>query len=421
MFRGAMPALTVVVFVIGTCIGLGWSQGLIPVGFYSARTGSISPEYSKREPLPPPPDVELTLSSFQDSGRQSDSTVDYEELIKNQSEPGLHNDEPPSPNTTSDREVAWDDATNPGSAEAPEVRVVQETPEEPRPVVRLGKRGQKAVKSNREAEIAGEAASDTTRNVVAVAHQDPNELQNDARETPRNANGKDLSPRELLTIAEEKLANGDTLKAHRDLSTIYWNHKEFRPQIQAIIDSTAKAIFFQSKPHYLDPYTVQEGERLEVIARKYHLSWEYLAKLNRTNPKRIQVGQKLKVIKGPFGAVVDLEDFALTIHLQGYYVKRYEIGIGKDNSSPSGEFAVLNKVENPEYTDSRTGKTIKGDDPTNPLGKRWLDLGDSYGIHGTIDPQSIGKAESRGCIRLADNDIIEVYDFLVKGSKVVLR
>ena len=51
----------------------------------------------------------------------------------------------------------------------------------------------------------------------------------------------------------------------------------------------------------------------------------------------------------------------------------------------------------------------------------WIDLGDSYGIHGTIDPNSIGKAESRGCIRLRDQEIVEVYDFLVKGSEVVLK
>jgi L,D-transpeptidase ErfK/SrfK len=126
------------------------------------------------------------------------------------------------------------------------------------------------------------------------------------------------------------------------------------------------------------------------------------------------------VLKGPFGAVVDLNDFTLTIHLQGYFVKRYEVCIGKDGSSPIGKFSVLNKVENPPYT-GPDGKVIVADDPRNPLGERWIDLGDSYGIHGTIDPDSIGKAESRGCIRLRDQDIIEVYNFLVKGAEVVIR
>ena len=64
---------------------------------------------------------------------------------------------------------------------------------------------------------------------------------------------------------------------------------------------------------------------------------------------------------------------------------------------------------------------ISGDDPANPLGERWIDLGESYGIHGTIDPDTIGKAASRGCIRMRAKDVIEVYDFLVKGSEVVIR
>ena len=150
------------------------------------------------------------------------------------------------------------------------------------------------------------------------------------------------------------------------------------------------------------------------------MSWEYLAKLNRTDPRRIQLGQKLKILKGPFAAVIDLGDYALTIHLQGYFVKRYPVGIGKDGASPVGKFTVLNKIENPQYT-SPDGKVISADDPANPLGERWIDLGESYGIHGTIDPDSIGRAASRGCIRMREKDVIEVYDFLVKGSEVVIR
>jgi lipoprotein-anchoring transpeptidase ErfK/SrfK len=48
-------------------------------------------------------------------------------------------------------------------------------------------------------------------------------------------------------------------------------------------------------------------------------------------------------------------------------------------------------------------------------------LGKSYGIHGTIDPNSIGKAESRGCIRLRNQDVEEVYDMLAVGSEVTIR
>ena len=64
---------------------------------------------------------------------------------------------------------------------------------------------------------------------------------------------------------------------------------------------------------------------------------------------------------------------------------------------------------------------VDGDDPANPLGEYWLGLGDHIGIHGTIDPDSIGKASSRGCIHLADDDIAEVFQLLGVDSKVVIR
>jgi LysM repeat protein len=223
-----------------------------------------------------------------------------------------------------------------------------------------------------------------------------------------------------LKLIDEQIANEEYLVAHRALSKIYWNHREERDQLLRRLNKTSRAIFFEPRPHLVEPYVVQPNDQLRVIAGKYNLSWEYLAKLNRTDPKRIQLGQKLKVLKGPFSAVVDLREFALTVHLQGYYVKRYEVGIGKDGSSPIGRFTVLGKLENPQYTDPN-GKVISGDDPANPLGERWIDLGDSYGIHGTIEPDSIGKAASRGCIRMREKDVIEVYDFLVKGSEVVIR
>ena len=108
------------------------------------------------------------------------------------------------------------------------------------------------------------------------------------------------------------------------------------------------------------------------------------------------------------------------LHHHGQYVRGYRICIGKDGSSPVGKFKVLNKVTNPQYTDP-DGKVFAGDDPKNPLGNVWIDLGESYGIHGTIEPTSIGKAESRGCIRLLNADATEVFDILEIGSEVVIR
>ncbi len=415
MFRGYMPTLTLLVFAVGIGIGFSWSRGLIPLSITPAKSGALSVEVSQRESLPPPPNgSRVRLASMA-------PPADDPEIFEQQTEPAVESssviatdasfDSDRSQATTASRQIE-------SSSDFEEDSTAAKIRESVASSVRT--RGRAAVQLDPDAGVEESSVSEDRPRVRSVAHQDPSEPAHDGRESNPETNETAKLPNERLASAEEKLASGETLAAHRELSRLYWNHKELRPQLQETIDSTAKAIFFQPKPHYVEPYVVQEGDRLEVIAKKYQLSWEYVAKLNRTEPRRVQVGQKLKVMKGPFGAVVDLHDFALTVHLQGYYVKQYSIGIGKDGSSPIGKFVVLNKLENPQYT-GPTGKVIEADDPANPLGERWIDLGDSYGIHGTIDPDSIGKAASRGCIRMHDNDIIEVYNFLVKGSEVVLR
>jgi len=68
-------------------------------------------------------------------------------------------------------------------------------------------------------------------------------------------------------------------------------------------------------------------------------------------------------------------------------------------------------------------------DPKNPLGTRWMALngtqGDAvgkegFGIHGTIDPDSMGKEMSHGCIRMVNGNVEKVYDMLTDGKSTVI-
>ena len=236
-------------------------------------------------------------------------------------------------------------------------------------------------------------------------------------------------PPEMAEVAakikqiDEWLASSDPkqeLSAHKELSTLYWDHPEWREHLRSRIEKTAESIYFARQPHYMTPYTIQPGDQLTKVGKLYSVPWEYLAQLNQVDPRKIRAGQKLKVIKGPFAAVIDLRRFELTIQHHGFFVKRYKVGIGKDGTTPIGEFTIKNKLVNPTYYGPE-GKVIAADDPKNPLGEYWMDIGDSYGIHGTIDPDSIGKAESEGCIRMKNEEAGEVYGFLGIGSTVIIR
>lgn len=223
-----------------------------------------------------------------------------------------------------------------------------------------------------------------------------------------------------LRSIDQLIQQKETLRAHAILSDLYWTQPAVRPMIQERIDQTAADIYINPSRHFAEPYVVDFGETLDEIAQKHSVPWTYLARLNTVTPKTLQAGQTLKVLKGPFGAVVDVSKFELTIHAHGWYVRRYRIGTGKDHSTPIGNFTVKNKLENPQWYNP-DGGVVEADDPSNPLGEYWLGLGDHIGIHGTIDPASIGRAQSRGCVHMSDADIAEVFNLLSVGSPVRIR
>ncbi|MCA9063670.1 MAG: L,D-transpeptidase family protein [Planctomycetaceae bacterium] len=241
--------------------------------------------------------------------------------------------------------------------------------------------------------------------------------------------GKDLNanPPEVLTAAlAAKLRNIDqfltedrVLDAHAALSEIYWQQPQARAVIADRLTRTAFEIYASPDHHVLPVHVVEFGETLAGIADEYQVPWQYLARLNRTTPRTLQAGQRLKVVRGPFSAVVDLSDYSMTIHADGWFVHRYLVGIGQDGKTPVGHFTVQDRIENPTWHNP-DGGIVDADDPANPLGEYWLGLGNHIGIHGTIDPESIGRSASRGCIHLADGDIEEVFQLLNVGSEVLI-
>lgn len=223
-----------------------------------------------------------------------------------------------------------------------------------------------------------------------------------------------------LRTIDDCLKDDLILDAHAELSEIYWKHPELRSTIDDRIRETASLIFTSNERQFGTPHLVEYGETLQAIAKQYDVPWQYLALLNRVTPEKLQAGQELKVVRGPFGAVVDLSAFTLTVHAHGWYVNKYRIGTGRDHKTPLGEFVVEDKLENPTWYNP-DGGIVEPDDPENPLGEYWLGLGDHIGIHGTNDPSTIGRAASRGCIHLGDSEIEEVFSLLSTGSKVLIR
>jgi lipoprotein-anchoring transpeptidase ErfK/SrfK len=181
-------------------------------------------------------------------------------------------------------------------------------------------------------------------------------------------------------------------------------------------------------PHS-DIYLVQKGDSLMKIAKAFKATPDLIARVNNlTNRTMIREGSRLKVVKGPFSAVVSKKEYTLDVYLDDVMVRTYKVGLGEHGSTPTGTWRVKNKLENPTYFPPRGGKVVQADDPSNPLGEHWLGLEgvsgeaknqERYGIHGTNEPASIGKDSSLGCIRMHNADVGELYTMLIIGDSQV--
>jgi lipoprotein-anchoring transpeptidase ErfK/SrfK len=117
--------------------------------------------------------------------------------------------------------------------------------------------------------------------------------------------------------------------------------------------------------------------------------------------------------------VVSLEDRRLALVEDGKVKRVYTVAVGKPSTpSPVGTFTIGRRAMNPTY--SHNGRVVPPG-PNNPVGTRWMGLSiHGYGIHGTNEPNSIGKAASHGCIRMAKADLEELYPMVAVGDTVEL-
>jgi len=172
-------------------------------------------------------------------------------------------------------------------------------------------------------------------------------------------------------------------------------------------------------------HEVVSGDSLWRIARKHHTTIGLVKRLNGLKSDAIRVGQRLKIIPGGFDVEVVKSQFRLTVTKDGLWIRQFKVGLGKDGATPVGEYMAGHSITEPPYTAVYPPIPFE-DHKNNPLGTRWVTIQGAgkgqYGIHGTWEPDSIGKERSKGCIRMLNDDVEWLFDLLVPGhSKIVIR
>ncbi len=136
-----------------------------------------------------------------------------------------------------------------------------------------------------------------------------------------------------------------------------------------------------------------------------------------------------RTTEAPGTVIIDTPNTYLYLVLGNGKAMRYGIGVGRDGFTWSGVQSITRKAEWPDWTPPAEMvqrqpylPRFMAGGPQNPLGARAMYLGDTvYRIHGTNQPQTIGGRVSSGCIRMTNEDVIDLYGRVSVGTKVIVR
>ena len=241
-------------------------------------------------------------------------------------------------------------------------------------------------------------AAPATVPAPTVANREPLEKALALREAGKLAEARDAL-RDLLTHSNEAQLVADAQKALGEVN-------------MQLLLTPAPA------PEKVD-YVVQPGDSLGHIARQFNTTIEVIKKVNGLRETVIQPAQRLRVTPTKLAVAVSKSANTLLVTDDGKFFKLYRCGTGQYSTTPAGTFKITDRIANPAWW--KDGQTIAFGDKANVLGKYWLALDiPHYGIHGTWEPETIGRQSSQGCIRLINDDVEELFIILPPGTPVVV-
>lgn len=253
-----------------------------------------------------------------------------------------------------------------------------------------------------------------------------------------DSGGDQPSDNPAIEAARRQYAAGNIIEARHALNALLKQSpsRAEQAELRKLLTGIGRDTIFSSRRQPNDPltdhYVVQSGDVLIHIGQRYKVPPEVLMRINGIrDATRLRADQKLKVLHGPFHVQIHKSAFRMDVYIQDLYVRSFRVALGAEHGTPEGVWRVKERLENPTYyppASAEIKRIIPPDDPANPLGEYWIGLegigGDAtdrvgYGIHGTIEPESIGKAVSLGCVRMHNEDVALLYALLLPGESTV--
>jgi LysM repeat protein len=219
------------------------------------------------------------------------------------------------------------------------------------------------------------------------------------------------------------LEKRDLKQAHQLLSK--WHADESlapaeSQKVAMLLGQLAGTVIYSTE-HQLEPArVVKPGETLETIAKEYNVPWQLLAKINSVPAAdQVRPGQELKVVRGPFSAVVDLQRSEMTLEVDGRYAGTFPVTLPPGGAVAEGQWLVEKKLD----SESAVPKFASAPPPApyRMIILRNANAGATTTATLTIAAESGPQPGQPGEIRVAIQDAEELSDILSVGSRVTVR
>jgi lipoprotein-anchoring transpeptidase ErfK/SrfK len=265
---------------------------------------------------------------------------------------------------------------------------------EPPPIREPGVKGETATTAAPTAEISNLKSQISTAPPAATGLDELKKLKDADKLTEARVAGLDAL----------KSATGDQKKA-----------------IEDFLGEIAATLLFSKRPMAEKvEHTVVAGDTLGALAKHYGTTVDAIRKGNNLPGQVIRLGSRLRILSGKFTITVSKTQNTLTLTLNDQFLKRYHVGTGQYSTTPTGTFSITGKVAQPTWY-RPDGKSIPYGDKENLLGTHWMSIDvPGFGLHGTWEPDTIGKQSSQGCVRLANADIEELFTLVPEGTPVII-
>ena len=230
------------------------------------------------------------------------------------------------------------------------------------------------------------------------------------------------SAQQLYLQANSFKQNGEFLKAQESYKKILNEHPDFDKMetVQKELESLNMQIILSNTPTPESViHEVGSGDSLGKIAQKYGTTVDLIKISNNLKNDTIRMGQKLRVWTGKFSILVDKSQNILILKDGNDVVKVYHVSTGEKNSTPVGTYKITSKLVDPVWFNK--GVVVPPESPQNVLGTRWLGFDiPGYGIHGTVEPDTIGQQVTAGCVRMKNQEVEEIYSLVPLGTQVTI-